>query len=415
MRHQVIVGTLAFANHLCFALVSQCAIPHQCSPLKRGHKRKCDGAMVIVPSLWGNYGRSVVNDSHIRTSSMSLLASVNDNNDDVTRTRQTILGQAKRRLEKSTRREDRIHHLETSGSSVMGGWRSRSDAENAELAGLLLRSREIDDNSNFVEKYDPRSFNDAHVEFKRLHNEAFVALARYCHRERNNGKHHLDAFNNNGNTDSEGSIGDPNVFYLDGPDASTSSTLIDVHGFNPRSCYVANRHKTTCDILQRRVPSMNLIHAPAVEALMTPKADRNRDFAAIFDERHTRSTLSTPTSFSTVNFAAYYFDGCGGYPPHVVDMMSAALLRLDGREGHSFYCGIPRTTAVGYSLMGGNRDVVDKELDVCRALSSIASTMGMRTRHVLDDPVRYGVPRDIVKTTTGGTFTSWMLLEDADG
>ena len=65
--------------------------------------------------------------------------------------------------------------------------------------------------------------------------------------------------------------------------------------------------------------------------------------------------------------------------------------------------------------MGGNCEVVDKELDVCHALTSIASTMGMITRHVLDNPVRYDVPRDNVKKTTGGKFTSWIILKDADG
>jgi hypothetical protein len=64
--------------------------------------------------------------------------------------------------------------------------------------------------------------------------------------------------------------------------------------------------------------------------------------------------------------------------------------------------------------MGGNRDVVGKELDVCRALNDIAYSNGMRTRHVLDDPRRYGLPMDLVKTE-GGTFTSWMLLEDDMG
>jgi len=117
-------------------------------------------------------------------------------------------------------------------------------------------------------------------------------------------------------------------------------------------------------------------------------------------------------SFSNINFAAYYFDGCGGFPPHIVDMMSAALVRSPspGENAHDRRRG---TTAVGYSLMGGNRNVVDKELDICRALTSIATVNGMRTRHVLDDAERYGLPLDIVKTTAGGTFTSWMILEDA--
>lgn len=132
---------------------------------------------------------------------------------------------------------------------------------------------------------------------------------------------------------------------------------------------------------------MNIMHASAAEALMVSK-DIN--------------------SFSNVNFAAYYFDGCGGFPPHIIDMISAALVRPPGEKSHDRR----GTTAVGYSLMGGNRNVADKELDICRALTLIATVNGMRTRHVLDDPFRYGLPMDIVKTT-GGTFTSWMILEDA--
>ena len=304
-----------------------------------------------------------------------------------------VIGQRKRRLEKSTRREDRIHQLETSSSSLSTNngvpWK-RSKAEDAELAGLL-RLRNIDDDANFVEQYDSSSFDDGHVQFKRKHNEAFVALARYCHRQRNNEKNRegFDVDDDDEN-DSESKTGnDPNVFYLDGPDASTSSVLINAHGFDPRSCYIANRHKSTCDLLQRKIPFMNVMHASAVEALMVSK-DIN--------------------SFSNVNFAAYYFDGCGGFPPHIVDMMSAALVRSPGENAHDRR---RRTTAVGYSLMGGNRNVVDKELDICRALTSIATVNGMRTRHVLDDAERYGLPLDIVKTSAGGTFTSWMILEDA--
>jgi hypothetical protein len=46
---------------------------------------------------------------------------------------------------------------------------------------------------------------------------------------------------------------------------------------------------------------------------------------------------------------------------------------------------------------------------VCHALTLIGQAKGIRRRHVLDDPVRYGLPMDIVKTE-GGMFTSWMLF-----
>ena len=62
-----------------------------------------------------------------------------DDDDDVSASRMKIIGQRKRRLEKSTRREDRIHQLETSSSSLSTNgvpWK-RSKAEDAELTGLL--------------------------------------------------------------------------------------------------------------------------------------------------------------------------------------------------------------------------------------------------------------------------------------
>ena len=121
----------------------------------------------------------------------------------------------------------------------------------AKLAGLL-RVRGRDNDSNFEERYDPKSFAMGHDKFNRLHTEAFVALARYCQRERCNANwgagNNIDDNDENSNKADDG-IGDRDVFYLDGPDASTSSLLIDVHGFDPRLCYVANRHASTCDVL----------------------------------------------------------------------------------------------------------------------------------------------------------------------
>jgi hypothetical protein len=369
MRHHRILGycsTLAalVSDDHCFALLV--------SRVRKRRARRLDGDILSLT-----------------VSSSSSFTDDTEDNDDVSA---KTIGQRKRRLEKSTRREDRIHQLETSSSSLSTNgvpWK-RSKAEDAELTGLLrLRNKDDDINCSFVEQYDSSSFDDEHVEFKRKHNEAFVALARYCHQQRNN-ENNREGFgvDDDDENDSESKTGnDPNVFYLDGPDASTSSVLIDIHDFDPRSCYIANRHKSTCDLLQRKIPFMNVMHASAAEALMVSK-DIN--------------------SFSNVNFAAYYFDGCGGFPPHIIDMMSAALVRPPGEKSHDRR-GI---TAVGYSLMGGNRNAVDKELDICRALTLIATANGMRARHVLDDPERYGLPMDIVKTT-GGTFTSWMILEDA--
>ena len=254
-----------------------------------------------------------------------------------------------RRLEKAARREDRIEALLGASSS--------SSAEQAELAGLL-RARE-----SFEEQYDASSFTPEHVDFKRLHNEAFASLALRCHSDDGG--------------DSGGQF--PNVFYLDGPDAATTTALAR-RGFPVSSCFVANRHASTVELLRDILPCKNVAHATAAEAL-TPGAEGG---------------------FAELEFAAYYFDGCGGFAPHVVGMMRAALLSSKVRRTSS--------VAVGFSLTGG-RSMIERELVVCRALSQIADILGMRTRHAMDDPGRYEMPRDIPKTE-GNTFTTWMLLEE---
>jgi len=307
-------------------------------------------------------------------------------------------GQAKRRLERAARRENRIAQLEimdSDGSSSSDNSNNGlTDSERAELEGLL-RTRE-----NFEEQYDADTFSEEHVEFKRLHNEAFAALARFCQQDRNRRStaSAADAADN----DSK----DPNVFYLDGPDTATSLALIDKHGFDPSCCYVANRHLSTYKILQQCLPEENVIHATAAEALTPPCSNASdcNDDSSDYDG----------SSFSDVDFACYYFDGCGGFTPHIIGMMSAALIRPETTSSSANNLHhLPKTTAIGYSLMGGNKDVIEKEMDINRALSNIARTRGMRTRHVLDDPWRYGVPAEIAKTE-GGTFTSWMLLEEEE-
>lgn len=321
--------------------------------------------------------------------------------------RQKRSGQARRRIEKAARREDRISQLEKRIHDDVNNSSSSnrlSDSERAELEGLL-RTRE-----NFEEQYNAETFTAEHVEFKRLHNEAFAALARFCQQDRN--RRSSTAANNEEENNHYSK--DPNVFYLDGPDTATSSALIEKHGFDPSCCYVANRHLSTCNILQQYLPEENVLHATAAEALTPPSSSNANDC--------NNGSDYDGASFSNVDFAAFYFDGCGGFTPHIIGMMSAALIRPEassipsakGRmmNNNNLYHP-PKTTAIGYSLMGGNKDVVEKEMDINRALSNIARTRGMRTRHVLDDPWRYGVPAEIAKTE-GGTFTSWMLLEEEE-
>ena len=95
--------------------------------------------------------------------------------------------------------EDRISYLESLASTGLTG------AQQKELEGLL-RTRD-----SFEEQYDPSVFSDEHVAFKKMHNDAFVALARYCHDDR---------VQRGGDKDAA-----CNVFYLDGPDGATTLAL----------------------------------------------------------------------------------------------------------------------------------------------------------------------------------------------
>ena len=309
-------------------------------------------------------------------------------------------GQARRRMEKAARRENRIAQLQiidnkddgssdNSSSNNNNNNNGLTDSERAELEGLL-QTRE-----NFEEQYDADNFSEEHIEFKRLHNEAFAALARFCQRDRNR--------KNIGSTRVAAAT-DANVFYLDGPDTATTLALIDKHGFDPSRCYVANRHLSTCKILQKHLPEENVIHATAAEALSPPSAAES--------DGNNNGSHDNDSSFSDIDFACYYFDGCGGFTPHIIGMMSAALIRPEATKLNNLNHS-SKTIAVGYSLMGGNKDVIEKEMDINRALSNIAHTRGMRTRHVLDDPWRYGIPAEIAKTE-GSTFTSWIILEEED-
>ena len=147
---------------------------------------------------------------------------------------------------------------------------------------------------------DFEEFGSDDVKFKRLHNKAFVALVRYCQRERiDAAKRGLD----NNNIDNDGinddGIVDPNVFYLDGPDASTLSVLIDVLGFNPHLCYVANLHASTCNVLRRTLPSKNIILTPTAKVLAPPLHDRS----CLLDHRNNDGEGgATPPSAANLSF-----------------------------------------------------------------------------------------------------------------
>ena len=301
--------------------------------------------------------------------------------------RQKRLDQLDQRIQKLARVEERIGILEEKLANDDSAG-TITDAEKAELEGLQ-RNRD-----NFEEQYDPTEFSEEHIAYKAMHNEVFAQLVRWC--ETNQTK------------DAE----PPNVFFLDGPDGGTASSLIERGKFAPSQCYVANRHESTCVALRESggglLPEENVVHATCSEAL-TKGAEKG--------------------AFGDVDFSGFYFDGCGGYAPHIVNMMTSALLVLENddrdetsneRENSSSndksskYKVKPRhPIVVGYSLLGGTKNLVEKELEVSRALTIIARSRGMRMVHALEDPSRFGLSNDVAKLggKRGTTFTTWLVLE----
>jgi len=320
--------------------------------------------------------------------------------------RQKRLGQLKQRLQKSVAREDRISTLElkqkkTQNMSESEAYKYMSKAERAELNGLL-KTRD-----SFEEQYDPLNFTKEHLDFKAMHNDAFIQLIRYCERERQK-LNKDDGIPTN-------ALDPVNIFFLDGPDGGTASALIHRGKFSPNQCYVANRHESSCNSLKitggGNLPDENVVHATASEALTISKhvTMEEIDNGGFDTEISNSVTLEENGSFAHIDFAAYYFDGCGGFVPHIIGMLSAALIRQEVNS--------KQPVAIGYSLLGGNKNVVSKELAVSQALTVIAKHRGMKMVHALDDPLKYGISSDIQKVGGAGgagTFTSWLILQPED-
>lgn len=250
----------------------------------------------------------------------------------------------KRRFaERSARQEERIYELQRLST------RRTSDQE-SELKGLM--------NKSFVEQYDPSSFSESHASFKQAHNQVFAALCCYC------GCH----------TDSS-----RNAFFLDGQNAGTASALTSKGLIPIESCYVANRHETTCKAL-KEWGLQHVAHASAQES------------------------LSDGGIFHSTSFGAYYFDACGGHPPIILGMLKAALDKRRTLEA---------PVAIGFSIVGGNRDVVNKEMEIIKSLVKLAKARGLRVDHVMDDCERYGISDNKkLSKVEGNTMTSWFLLEN---
>ena len=235
-------------------------------------------------------------------------------------------------MEKGAARERRISYLKNKGDL--------NASESGELDGLISRGLQ------FEEQYNTRTFSAEHVAFKASHNAALAALAAHCSGEQRG----------HDGRDDGGSHG-CNLFYLDGPDAGTTHALFG-RGIQPSRCYVANRHASSCEALVLAgLPRTNVAHEWAEEALRRP----------VPEQRRAPDDAGGP--FGGVDFGCFYFDGCSGHPPIVVEMAAAAL---GARRG-----GRPRApVALGYTLCGGGRDIVERELFVTRAVVRLAKAAG---------------------------------------
>lgn len=271
-------------------------------------------------------------------------------------------GKKKKIAEKAVRREARIDVLEKS--------RSRTPAENAELKGLNEKS------TVFEEQYDPALFSPEHAEFKQQHNRAFGKLVQYIQ----NKQHGAEPVN---------------VFFLDGPDAGTAMSLHTEAGIPMNQLFVANRHASTCQVLRETYWTVVEHYSTTTENVV-----HNSAAAALGDE------------FRNVPFGAYYFDGCGGHVPMILEMIEAAFASSSSSSSSptNITNNIRRPMVIGFSVLGGGRDIVDKETSILRAIVQLAKPNGLQVRHVMDDPFHYGVDPSLSKLQ-GGTFTSWVVLE----
>lgn len=385
-------------------------------------------------------------------------------------------GRAEKWLEQAARREERISTLQS-----LHRLQQLTKNEAAELAGLLEKGR------RFEEQYNRLAFTPEHIQFKERHNAVFAALTHYC--SSSSSARSTDEAGGGGgsggvddsfflthdqNNLAQSSASSPsyqnpvNVFYLDGPDAGTTLAL-RAAGVSPSRCFVANRHEASCQELVNTgpLPKSNVVHASAAEALQWPLWRRKDSFLVVDgdgganganqavprqqqehdddddggvsdDEASEDNRGDNGGRFGGIEFGCFYFDGCGGFPPKLVEMVAAALggghssrgncrsAALSGSSGsfsdsrkrnpanHSAYKKRPphHPLAIGFSLVGSSKnDVVDKELAVVQAVVKLAKEAGFaRVVHALDDPARFGL-NPATRKADAGTLTTWLVLE----
>jgi len=402
-------------------------------------------AFVIIPN---NSPRTTM----IYNKGVQLLVNNSENDEELILRRQNVqhlAGQMNQQLQKAVSRDNRISQLqEKLDANNDTTTTTTTNNIKKELHGLLQKRE------TYEEQYNSASFTQAHLEFKDMHNDAFIQLTKYCEHERQRiiRRSRLLSRSLRQTTDEGKTITatttptvtttrtrtrtrttnntptttTTNLFYLDGPDSRTSTAVIQKGNYTPAQCYVANRHPYSCALLRQILPETNVLHATCCEAFTTTttnttiRANKNNS-----GHSSSTSTSTPPSTFASIDFTSYYFDGCGGYVPHIIDMISSALVTVgkvtavveevqEGRNnGPAGHVSLP--IIIGYSVLGGAKDVIDKELQINRAITTIAQQqLKMRMIHVLDNPQKYGLstnPTLSKISETSNTFTTWLLLE----
>ena len=125
--------------------------------------------------------------------------------------------------------------------------------------------------------------------------------------------------------------------------------------------------------------------------------------------------------YATVPFIAAYFDGCGGAPRPLIQMIESlfderrvsALAGSVSRDGTVVDLNPPRI-AVGFTLTAAEptgASLPDREQAVTRALVAAARRVAYSSvLRVGDEPERYGVDPETPKNK-GGTLTTWLMCE----
>mmetsp|Transcript_27494 Transcript_27494/g.30853 ORF Transcript_27494/g.30853 Transcript_27494/m.30853 type:complete len:164 (+) Transcript_27494:363-854(+) len=157
-------------------------------------------------------------------------------------------------LQKAVSRDNRISQLEEKLDANNDN-DSKNDNMKKELHGLLQKRE------TYEEQYNSASFTQAHLEFKDMHNDAFIQLTKYCEHERqriirrsqlSSRSLHQTTTEEETTTDTTTTMGTTartnntrtnatpttttKLFYLDGPDSRTSLAVIQKGNFTPAQC-----------------------------------------------------------------------------------------------------------------------------------------------------------------------------------